>query len=419
MKIAIIGSGIAGLGAAYLLDKNHDIKLFEKNNYIGGHSNTTEISYNGKKIAVDTGFIVYNEPNYPCLAALFEELNVKTEKSNMSFSVSIDDGRLEYAGTNLGTVFAQYANILKLRFIKMLLNILRFNRRAAEILKSDEDISLGQYLDKLKMGDYFRRYYLLPMGGAIWSCPVAQMLEFPAQTFIRFFQNHGLLTVAEQPEWRTVSGGSREYVKKITANFADKIALSTPIACITRQEGKVVVEDIRGNQEIFDHVVIASHGDQALAMLKNPLPEEKKALANFKYQKNTAILHRDSSLMPRRRKAWSSWNYQGRKMNMEEPRVSLTYWMNLLQNIDNNYPLFVTMNPLQEIAAEKIFAEFEYEHPVFDSGTIAAQKNLAAIQGNGNIWFAGSYFRYGFHEDALMSAVNVANLLGAKAGWQG
>lgn len=418
MKIAIVGTGISGLIAAYLLNQNHEITVFEKNDYVGGHSNTKTIDYNNKKISVDTGFIVYNERNYPNLTALFKELNVKTDNSNMSFSVSLGGGKLEYAGTSLRTVFAQTKNLLNPFFIRMTLDILKFNKNALSIIEENRDISLGDYLKELHMSDSFKKWYLLPMGGAIWSCPLEQMLAFPAKTFVRFFKNHGLLTVNDHPQWKTVSGGSKNYVKEIIKSFESKIKLNTRITCIHRKDGKVELEDGQGNKTMFDHVVLAAHGDQSLRILKDASPLEKEILGNFKYQKNKAILHRDKNLMPKRKKVWASWNYIAEKDIICNEMLSLTYWMNKLQNIDNEFPLFVSLNPSLPIKEELIFDEIEYEHPVFDVRAIKAQERISEIQGKNNTWFAGAWMGYGFHEDGLKAGLEVANSLGSKAKWQ-
>ena len=412
MKIAIIGSGISGLGAAWLLNAKHEITVYEKDARIGGHSNTVEAS----GIPVDTGFIVYNARNYPHLVGLFKTLGVAVEESNMSFGVSLDGGKLEYAGTSLNTVFAQRKNLVNPRFLNMLKDIVRFNKQAAALLKTDRELTLGAYLDELKMGEWFRYRYLLPMAGAIWSCPLETMLAYPAQSFLRFFENHGLLTVADQPQWYTVKGGSREYVRKLSAPFADRIRLNTAAHCIIREVDGVMVEDARGEKEFYDHVVMAAHADQILPMLKDADGNEKRVLSAFRYQPNRAVLHRDASLMPQSRRVWSSWNYLASGDLKNQPQVSLTYWMNRLQNIDEANPLFVTLNPPRE--PDKILYECQYAHPVFDQGTRAAQMQLPKIQGQRRTWFCGAWTRYGFHEDGLMSAVGVANALGVTAPWQ-
>ncbi len=419
LKIAVLGSGISGLASAYFLSDKFSVKIFEKNHYLGGHSNTVDVDYDGKKIAVDTGFIVFNHQTYPNLTPFFKLLDVAYEKSNMSFAVKIDNGSLEYAGTNIGTVFAQKKNIFSPQFLRMLYDIMRFNKEAENILQREFDASytLKNLLDDLGVKDHFRQYYLLPMSGAIWSCPLATMLSYPAQSFVRFFKNHGLLTVADQPQWFTVSGGSREYVKKISAKIGAKnISLNNAVIAVERVGDKVLVKS-QQNEELFDYVFFATHGDQVLQILKNPNPQEKAVLSNFKYQPNLAVLHRDSSIMPNAKKAWASWVYSKNKSDLDD-KISVTYWMNNLQNIDQNCPLFVTLNPNQKIAEDKIFAKFNYEHPVFDSNAVAAQSRIEEIQGLDRIYFCGAYQKYGFHEDGISSALKAINHLGVFAPWQ-
>ncbi len=419
-KIAIIGSGISGMAAAWLLRKKYQITLFEQNDYIGGHSNTVDINYNGKNIAVDTGFIVYNNQTYPHLTQLFSELQVEITKSNMSFGVSVDNGKIEYSGNNLAGLFAQKKNIADWKFWKMLKDIVIFNKKAAQILDNPEfdNLTLREFLDHLKMGEYFRKYYILPMSGAIWSCSLKQIENYPVKSFVRFFKNHGLLTIFNQPQWYSVKNGSREYVKLLTKDFQDQIQIKNKIVKIKKQPQGLVVIDDQNNQQSFDKIVIAAHANQALEMLdlsENDL--RHKILSNFKYQKNLAILHKDQNLMPKKRAAWASWVYLSEK-NSENNLISLTYWMNLLQNIDHNYPLFVTLNPGREIRSQDIFKSFEYHHPLFDQNAVKAQKNLPEIQGIDDIYFCGAYHNYGFHEDGLKSAIDVANLLNVKAPWQ-
>ena len=408
MRIAIVGSGISGLGAAWLLQHQHEITLYEKAERIGGHSNTVVV--NGTSI--DTGFIVYNARNYPNLVGLFETLGVATEKSDMSFAVSMGQGELEYAGTNLNTVFAQRKNILNPQFLKMLRDIMRFNKNAPNLLKTDSTLSLGEYLDELKMGQWFRLRYLLPMAGAIWSCPLDTMLQYPAKSFLRFFANHGLLTVSDQPQWYTVTGGSKEYVKKITAPYKDKIRTNTGVASIIRDVDTVTITDVNGNTQSYDHVIIAAHGDQILQMLGDADGNERKILSAFRYQPNRAVLHSDERLMPKSKRVWSSWNYSGAE---SDAKIPVTYWMNKLQNLKTSTQYFVTLNP--HIEPSNIHYECEYDHPIFDAGTLAAQQQLFKIQGERRTWFCGAWTRYGFHEDGLLSAVNVAQQLGVTAPW--
>ncbi len=418
-KVAVLGSGISGLASAYFLSDQFSVKIFEKNNYLGGHSNTVDVDYDGKKIAVDTGFIVFNHQTYPNLTPFFHLLDVAYQKSNMSFAVKVDNGALEYAGTNLGTVFAQFKNAFNPKFLRMLRDILRFNKEAENILNRefDANYTLKNLLDDLGVKNYFREYYLLPMSGAIWSCPLETMLAYPAQSFVRFFKNHGLLTVADQPQWFTVSGGSREYVKKIAAKIgAENISLNNAAIAVERVGDKVLVKSEQG-EEFFDYVFFATHGDQVLQILKNPTAQEKSVLSSFKYQPNLAVLHRDISVMPNCKKAWASWVYAKNKKDSGN-QIAVTYWMNNLQDIDHQYPLFVTLNPNQKIAEDKIFAKFNYEHPIFDSAAVAAQSKIEQIQGLDRIYFCGAYQKYGFHEDGISSAIKAINKLGIVTPWQ-
>ncbi len=421
MRIAVVGSGAAGLGAAWLLSSEHEVTIFEAGGHAGGHCHTHDVAWRDGRIPVDTGFIVYNEPNYPNLTALFRHLDVATEDSNMSFSVHTDCGGLEWAGTNLMTVFAQARNLARPRFIAMLLDLLRFNRSAAPDLAAGRlaGLSLGDYLDAGGYGAPFRRWYLLPMGAAIWSCSIDGMLRFPAESFVRFFGNHGLLTVDDQPQWRTVTGGSRSYVERLLRATPGQLLLNTPVAAVKREPDGVLVRDESGRHRRFDHVVIASHADQALAMLAEPTADERALLGAFSYQPNRVVLHRDAALMPRRRRVWSSWNYAAEALEHCGDRVSLTYWMNRLQNIDPACPLFATVNPTRRPRDELVLADMTYTHPLFDAAALAAQRRLDRLQGADRVWFCGSYFGYGFHEDAFTAGLEVAEALGARRPWLG
>lgn len=426
-RIAVIGTGIAGMTAAWLLATRYDVTVYEKNDYIGGHSHTIDVNYEGAQIAVDTGFIVYNHQTYPHLKALFEHLNVPTQKANMSFGICANGGALQYASHNILSVFAQPKNLLNPLFLRMLWDVLRFNRAGVKQLDNPKPELAGKTLDdflaSLGVGRYFASYYLLPMAGAIWSCSLSAMLQYPAQSFLQFFKDHGLLTVNKQPQWYAVAGGSREYVNRLTESFRDRIRLNTGVACVTRQPMGVTVEDSRGTQEQFRHVVIAIHADQAFAIIKDLSTMEKNVLGGFAYQKNRVVLHRDASLMPSKRKAWASWVYStpvGTSAKAEEVTTApaVHYWMNRLQSIDKNKPLFVSLNPWQDPEPQAMFGEYEYHHPIFDGRAMQAQSEIRMIQGSRNSWYCGSYHRYGFHEDAMRSAIEVANLLGVKAPWQ-
>lgn len=418
VKIAIIGTGISGLGAAYLLHPHHEITLYEANDYIGGHSRTVEVDTGTESVAVDTGFIVFNHRNYPQLKGLFHHLGVPVEKSDMSFGVSIRNGWLEYGTRRLFHLFAQKRNLFRPAYWQMLRDILRFNREAKRYLEAEPSVTMQQCLDELGMGEWFRRYYLLAMGGAIWSCPPEQMLTFPAATFIRFFDNHGLLTVSDQPQWHTVSGGSREYVKRLTAPFADRIRLSSPVSKVTRQMGGVTVHDHAGETENYDQVIFACHADETLAMLDNPSEQEQTILGAFRYQPNRVVLHSDKSFMPHRRQSWASWVYLAEETEDRSSAISLSYWMNNLQNLPRKTPIIATLNPAREPKAVTLHDEVTFSHPVFDAGAIAAQAQLPSLQGQHNSWFCGAYHRYGFHEDGLMSGIEVATRLGGQVPWQ-
>jgi predicted NAD/FAD-binding protein len=418
-RIAVIGAGIAGLGAAYLLGRRHHVTLFEAEHRLGGHSHTVEVLYDGVLIPVDTGFIVYNERNYPNLTRLFAELEVPTQASDMSFSVSIGGGRREWAGSNLATLFAQPSNLLRPGFHRMLRDVLRFNRQTMIDLRDGalKGQTLGDYLDAGNYSRQFRLDYLLPMGAAIWSAPIEQMLQFPAASFVRFFANHGLLGIADRPAWRSVAGGSREYVRRLMARFRGDVRLASPVAAVVRRADHVLVRTSNGSVDRFDHVVMATHSDQAARLLEDATALERRILGAVRYQPNRAVLHRDPTFMPRRRKTWSAWNYGAADQAELERSVSLTYWMNRLQNIDPARPLFVTLNPMREPDPTCIFASFRYDHPLFDQAAVAAQADLKLIQGQCRTWFAGAWCGYGFHEDGLKSAVAVALAFGAAPDW--
>lgn len=418
-RIAIIGTGITGLAAAWLLRDRHDIAVYEKDDRPGGHSHTVTIDYDGTMIPVDTGFIVYNEVNYPNLTRLFATLGVKTQDSNMSFAVSAQDGRLEWAGDNLGTVFAQKINLARPRFLGMLRDIMRFNQRAVQDLNAGrlEGLTLGQYIAAGGYGDAFREDYLLPMGAAIWSTPVADMSAFPAASFVRFFNNHALLRgLEDRHQWRTVSGGSIQYVRAIATALGDRLRLSSRVWRIERDAFGATVIDGAGNRSRFDAVILACHGDQALSLIDAPSDQEANILGAFRYTLNHAVLHRDPGLMPKRRKVWSSWNYLTGERG--EGKVALSYWMNRLQGIDPAKPVFVSLNPHKPVRDDLVFGRYDYEHPMFDAVAIAAQRDIASLQGQNRLWFAGSYCGNGFHEDGLKAAIEVAADFGVAPAWQ-
>ncbi len=422
MRIAVIGSGIAGLGAAWALGRRHEVTLYEKDARAGGHSNTVDVPTPRGVVPVDTGFIVFNEPNYPNLTRFFDALGVETERSNMSFAVSLADGALEWAGDNVLKLFAQKRNLFRPSFHAMWSDILRFNKKARADMSAGAlgGLSLGDYLNAHGFSDSFRDNYLLPMGAAIWSTPAPEMLAFPAESFVRFFDNHSLLNGFATPAWRTVTGGSRSYVRKALADMRAEVRLGCAVARVTREADAVRVEDRDGGVARFDQVVLACHSDQALRLLGDPTDAERRLLGAIRYAPNVAILHRDPALMPRRKLVWSSWNYMSRTRpgpTEDAGPVSVTYWMNKLQNIDRRDPLFVSLNPAAPPRADLEIARFDYDHPQFDRAALAAQAQLAEIQGRAGTWFCGAWCGHGFHEDGLTSALEVAERLGAPAPW--
>lgn len=416
LKIAVIGAGIAGLSAAWLLNQRHQITVYEQDHRPGGHSNTVDTAGPSGVVPVDTGFIVFNERNYPNLVQLFRHLGVATKPSTMSFAVSIDGGALEYAGSNLAGLFAQPANVLRPRFWQMLRDIARFYREGPALLGDSDakSLTIGDYLAREGYSQAFIEDHLLPMAAAIWSTPAGEMRHHPALAFVRFCMAHGLMQVAGRPQWRTVEGGSRTYVERLTAPFAGRIRLGVRVREIRRLGDRVVVEDSHSGREVYDRVVIGAHADQALALLADPSADERRILGAFKYARNTAILHSDPALMPRRRRVWASWNYLAERNGRPggAGAVCVTYWMNSLQAIDRRHPLFVTLNPMREPDPARVIAAFEYQHPSYDLAAIAAQGELASLQGQRCTWFCGSYFGAGFHEDALRSGLAAAEAAG-------
>ena len=418
MRIAIIGSGAAGLGAAWLLSQRYDTVLYEAASKLGGHANTVDVLGPKGVVPVDTGFIVYNEHNYPQLTALFEHLGVETEASDMSFAVSLANGGYEYEGS-AGGFFGQRRNLLRPKQWRLLVDIRRFFREApAILLQPDQGVSLGDYLKTNRYSKTFAYDHLLPMAAAIWSSSVEEILAFPARSFVSFYANHGLLRFTDRPEWRTVAGGSRRYVETISAGFRKQVRLSTPVKAVRRLNPGIEVIDAKGHRDRFDAVVMASHADQSLEILGGDAsPLEQKVLGAFRYQENRAVLHSDESLMPRRKHLWASWNYLSPQRRDDGERLAVTYWMNRLQNLDPALPLFVTLNAYREPAPETVHGSFTYDHPQFDKAAIEAQALLPEIQGAGGLWFCGSYCGFGFHEDALQSGLAVAERFGLKTPW--
>jgi predicted NAD/FAD-binding protein len=412
-KIAVIGTGISGLSAAWLLSRRHDVTIYEQANRVGGHSNTIFVQTGAQSIPVDTGFIVFNRATYPNFTALLKHLGVPTQASNMSFGVSLEGGDLEYAGGDLAGLLAQPRNLLRRRFWSMLGDIRRFYREAARDAEAEgfENLSLGDYLARGGYGAAFCEDHLLPMASAIWSASPSDMLGYPMASFIRFHANHGLLQIANRPIWETVSGGAVAYVRALIRPLAGRIRLNTPVAGVRRRADEVMVFDRNGGAEAFDHVILATHANQALSALIDPSPEERALLGAIKYSRNHAVLHSDTSLMPKRRAAWASWNYIGPRTAPRE-EACFTYWMNSLQNISNKTPLFVTLNPPRAPRQGTLHHAETYDHPIFDLTAIAAQKKLWQLQGLRRTWFCGAHFGYGFHEDGLQAGLAVAEHLG-------
>ncbi len=429
--IAIIGSGITGLSASWLLHKKYDITVFEKNDYLGGHTHTHDVAEDDKALAIDSGFIVYNEKNYPNLIGLFDQLNVKTQDTDMSFAFSLNQGELEYAGTGLKGMFAQRGNIIRIKHWRLLQEIVRFNKTAHTELarlesEKSTEYSLGSFLKQHNFSIDLQQNYLLPMGAAIWSCPVEIMYNFPAFSFLRFFANHGLIDLKNRPQWRSVVGGSREYINKMMPVLKPKISIEGGADLVKRDDGDGVVKVISAGKSFhFDQVIFACHADEALKLLDQPSKAEQDILSCFNYQENMTYLHTDESLMPKRKKAWCSWNYlaqSGNKPSSEnslaDKQVTATYWMNKLQRINPKLNYLVTLNPYQQIDPTKIIKTMTYHHPVFDRDAINAQTRLDELQGKQNSWFCGSYAGYGFHEDGLASSVAVCEKLDVYAPWK-
>ncbi|MEM6405899.1 MAG: FAD-dependent oxidoreductase [Pseudomonadota bacterium] len=415
MNIAVIGGGIAGLSAAYLLQPQHQVTLYEQAPVPGGHSRTCQITTPDGEVAVDTGFIVFNRRNYPQLTALFQHLQVPIAESAMSFGVSIDQGRLEYSTRSLAGLFAQPGNLLRCGHWRLLRDILRFNRHAKPYLVQRPDASLAKCLSDLQLSPEFRDYYLLAMSAAIWSTPAARMQQMPASTLIRFFDNHGLLTVNDQPQWYTVRGGSRNYVQRLTDVLHDT-RCDRQVTHVARNPEGITVTCANGEHAQYDQVILACHSDQALRLLETPTPAEQAVLGAIRYQPNRAILHRDLRFMPRRRRAWSSWVYLS-DHTTAEPTISLTYWMNNLQPLGTRQPILVTLNPSDEPDPALTYDQHMFAHPLLDAAAIAAQKRLPEIQGQDRLWYCGAWQGYGFHEDGLRSAIEVATRLGAQVPW--
>ena len=418
MKIAIIGSGISGLSSALLLSQKHNITLFEIDKRFGGHANTVDITHKQNLISVDTGFIVYNKLNYPNLIGFFDFLKIETINSDMSFAVSARDGQLEYSGSMTG-IFAQKRNLFNIKFYKMLKDIIvffMFGYKYAFQVKENE--SLGEYVKRCKFSEEFVNDHLIPMSSAIWSCPEREILNFPAKTLLTFFKNHQLINFIFRPKWRTVKDGSKQYVNKVIEklkkNKKNKFVLNSKIKSIFSKNNKIEI-NLEKNTEIFDKVIMATHPDQTIKLIKNLDKQSTDILSKFKYQKNTVYLHSDKNLMPKNKKTWSSWNYISSK---KEEKSSVTYWMNLLQKINNSLNVFVSLNPYIIPSKSLTYKKIIYEHPIFNSKTNEAQSKMIEIQGKNNIFYAGAWLKYGFHEDGIASAVNISKALNVAVPWK-
>ena len=404
MKIAIIGSGIAGNTLAYHLNKTHDITVFEAGNHIGGHTHTHRIEHEGQVFNVDTGFIVFNDRTYPHFNALLDELKVEWRDSEMSFSVKDESSGLEYNGTSLNTLFAQRTNLFKPSFYRMIKDILRFNKTSLELLTDGSEIKLGDYLTHNNYSQQFIDQYIVPMGSAIWSTEAKQMLDFPARFFVRFFHHHGMLTVNNRPQWRTITNGSARYVEALTASFKDKIRLNTPVESVRRLQEMVIVKPVDGIEETFDWVFFACHSDTALTMLDDATHAENEVLGAIPYQENSIYLHTDAIVMPKSKRAWAAWNYHIAKVPTD--RVAVTYDMNILQGLISKEHLLVTLNHTHHINPAKVIKRLTYHHPIYTLAGAAAQARHAEISGINRTCYAGAYWRNGFHEDGVVSALN-------------
>lgn len=414
-RIAVVGAGISGLACADLLKQDHDVVLLEAEARLGGHSRTIVVPGPADPLPVDTGFIVYNEVNYPLLTKFFADLAVPTKPSDMSFGLRYGEGELEFCGSSLDGIFAQRKNIASPRYLRMLADILRFFRSAKLVHEEPGDPTLGEFIDRLAPGDWFRERFLVPMGAAIWSTPPRDMLQFPARTFIRFFENHGLLSVDGHHRWRTVDGGSEQYVRRIRERLGASVRVGTPVREVRASQNGWSVVTTGGEADHFDEVVLATHADTALSVISDPTPDERRILGAFAFRDNEAVLHTDSRLMPKAKAAWASWVYASAGPASDH-QVSVTYWMNRLQSLPGR-DIFVSLNPDREIDPDQIIDRHVFRHPVFSKAAVAAQDEIPTIQGQRGLWFCGAWQRNGFHEDGLWSAVRVATAKGASTPW--
>ena len=403
MKIAVVGSGISGLSAAYYLSKKHHVDLFEKEDHFGGHSHTIDLLFGENKVSVDIGFIVFNHNTYPNLINFFKENDVQIEKSNMSFSVSVDNTNFEYCGNGLKGMFCNKVNLFNLSFLKMFFDIIKFYKNSDKEINSNQKLTLGEYLEINKLSKPFVNYHIIPMVSAIWSMPPVEASKMPISFFLKFFQNHGLFKLKNRPQWYTVSNRSRAYVKKVTDKISGEIFKNYKVDKLIRSDDNIRV--IIGNEYIdYDQVVLASHADQSLRMIEKPTEQEKNILEKFIYVNNEAFLHTDKRLMPHKKRAWSSWNSVS-----DGEKTCITYWLNKLQNLDTSKDYFLTLNPICKINENSVIKKINFTHPYLNSKNTALQKDLRLIQGKKRTWFCGSYFGYGFHEDGLKSSIDLIN----------
>lgn len=412
-RVAIVGSGISGLSAAWALQSQFDITVFEAAGRIGGHTNTVIFDAPEGPVPVDTGFIVYNQPNYPNLTALLSLLGVASNTTRMNFSVSAKHRNVEYASHGFAGLFADLRNLVRPRFYAMLADIMRFYKQAPQLAEAEDDQSIGEFLRENGYGDAFVKDHLLPMAAAIWSCPVGTILEFPARSLAKFFVNHGLVELGTPFDWASINGGSASYIPPLIESFKDRIKTDTRVIHAVRRDGKVHLTMAGGDTDVFDHVILACHAPQSAKILQDQDAQERTILSAFQTQSNRAILHTDSRLMPKRKRAWAAWNYISEAA--DNPALAVTYWMNRLQRLNTRTDCFVTLNPVTPPAADKVIAEFEYQHPVFDAAATQAQADIWDIQGRGNIWYAGAWLGYGFHEDGLQAGLAVAEEM---SNWQ-
>ena len=410
MKIAVIGSGISGLSAAYYLSKSHKVDLFEKQDHFGGHAYTLEVDLQNKIIPVDIGFIVFNYKTYPNLISFFQENKIKIEKSDMSFSVSVKDTNIEYCGRGINGIFSNRSNLFNIKFIKMFFEIISFYKKSNTLNDVKLDLSLGEFLNQQRLSKYFVNYHLIPMVSAIWSMPPYEANQMPLSFFLKFFQNHGLFEIKDRPQWYTVSNRSKTYVDKILKQISGEYFKNYKINRIKRYLNGAQVYYGNDNEFFsYDKVIIATHADEALKLIEKPTEEERTILSNFKYKENIAYIHFDENIMPKNKKNWCSWNSSVDELNVNNN--SVTYWLNLLQNLKEEKNIFLTLNPYQKINEEKIFKKVKFTHPYYDQGTLINQKNLSKIQNRESILFCGSYFGYGFHEDGIKSSLNMLKYL--------